>query len=135
MWLLSKIIVAVLVRDFIQPSLKLVAFITLFSWTNNGAVYNDELREFTNIQSDQQGFENVMQFATYYNSGQGQLVTDVHQYKLTERFKIELKTEVHMKSKCGVSPLITQPSATNPSYFFKFFFIAIGISYLSLIHI
>ena len=33
-----------------------------------------------------------------------------------------------LKSKCGVSPLITQPKAINPSYFFIFFEITTGIS-------
>ena len=47
--------------------------------------------------------------------------------KLTERFKIELNVEKHIKSKWGVWPLITQPSAIKPSYLFIFFLIAIGI--------
>ena len=33
-----------------------------------------------------------------------------------------------IKSKCGVSPFITQPNAINASYFFIFFEIVIGIS-------
>ena len=42
--------------------------------------------------------------------------------------KIVLNIEEHIKSKCGVWPLITQPNATNPSNFFMFLLIAIGIS-------
>ena len=48
--------------------------------------------------------------------------------KVIERFKIELNVDEHIKSKCGVWPLITQPKATNPSKFLIFFLIAIGIS-------
>ena len=33
-----------------------------------------------------------------------------------------------IKSKCGVSPFITQPRAIKASYFFKFFEIVTGIS-------
>ena len=33
-----------------------------------------------------------------------------------------------MKSKCGVSPLITHPKAINPLYLFIFLEIVIGIS-------
>ena len=33
-----------------------------------------------------------------------------------------------IKSKCGVSPLITQPNAIKPSYFFIFLDITTGIS-------
>ena len=46
----------------------------------------------------------------------------------TERLKIELKTVEHIKSKWGVFPFITQPSATKPSNLFMFFLMAIGIS-------
>ena len=48
--------------------------------------------------------------------------------KVIERFKVELNVDEHIKSKCGVSPFITHPKATNPSNFFIFFLIAIGIS-------
>ncbi len=41
---------------------------------------------------------------------------------------IALNVEEQIKSKWGVSPLITQPKATNPSNFLIFFLIAVGIS-------
>ena len=48
--------------------------------------------------------------------------------ELVDKFSKEINVELHIKSKCGVSPLITQPNAINPSYFFKFFDIKTGIS-------
>ena len=41
---------------------------------------------------------------------------------------IALVIACEIKSKCGVSPLITQPNAMNPSYFFTFLAITTGIS-------
>ena len=48
--------------------------------------------------------------------------------KIIDMCKIELKVDEHIKSKCGVWPLMTQPKAIKPSNFFIFFLIAIGIS-------
>ncbi len=44
-----------------------------------------------------------------------------------DKFKIASKVDLHIKSKCGVFPFITQPTATNASNFFIFFLIATGI--------
>jgi len=44
--------------------------------------------------------------------------------KLTKALNVEMQ----IKSKCGVSPFITQPKAMNPSYFLIFFDIKKGIS-------
>ena len=46
----------------------------------------------------------------------------------TERFIIAFVVANEIKSKCGVSPLITHPNAIKPSYFFIFFDITTGIS-------
>ena len=48
--------------------------------------------------------------------------------ELIEMLIKPLKTEEQIKSKCGVSPLITQPRTTKPSYFLMFFEIITGIS-------
>ena len=45
-----------------------------------------------------------------------------------ERFIIPSIAAFEIRSKCGVSPLITQPRAINPSYFLIFFAIVTGIS-------
>ena len=47
---------------------------------------------------------------------------------LTDRFIIAWVEALEIKSKWGVSPLITQPNAINASYFLIFFEIVIGIS-------
>ena len=49
-------------------------------------------------------------------------------FDLVDKFNKELNVELHIKSKCGVSPLITQPKAKNPSNRFRFFDIITGIS-------
>ena len=49
-------------------------------------------------------------------------------FALIDRFNSEIKTELHKKSKCGVSPLITHPKTIKPSNFFKFLDIITGIS-------
>ena len=70
--------------------------------------YNDELPEFTNIQSDQSGFENLMQFATYYNAGQGQLVTDVQPYILSGRFNPKSSESNFERIQFSFLPLYSQ---------------------------
>ena len=40
----------------------------------------------------------------------------------------EINVALHIKSKCGVCPFITQPKAINPSKRFRFFDITTGIS-------
>ena len=45
-----------------------------------------------------------------------------------DSFKIALNAVWQIKSKWGVWPFITHPKATNPSNFFIFFLMAIGIS-------
>ena len=47
---------------------------------------------------------------------------------LIDKFNNDIKTELHKKSKWGVSPFITQPKAINPSNRFKFLDIINGIS-------
>ena len=44
--------------------------------------------------------------------------------KFIDNERIELKDDEQIKSKCGVSPFITQPKATKPSNFLIFFLIA-----------
>ena len=46
----------------------------------------------------------------------------------TDIFIIASVVDLDIKSKWGVWPLITHPSATKPSYFFKFLDITTGIS-------
>ena len=45
-----------------------------------------------------------------------------------DKFIIALVVEFEIKSKCGVSPLITHPKEINASYFLIFFDIVTGIS-------
>ena len=47
---------------------------------------------------------------------------------LIDKSIIALVEACEIKSKCGVSPLITQPRAKKASYFFIFFEIVTGIS-------
>ena len=47
---------------------------------------------------------------------------------ITDKFIIAWVEALEIKSKCGVSPLITHPSAINPSYFLIFLEIVTGIS-------
>ena len=47
---------------------------------------------------------------------------------LTDKFIIAWVEALEIKSKCGVSPLITHPNAINPSYFLIFLEIVTGIS-------
>ena len=47
---------------------------------------------------------------------------------ITDKSIIALVEAWDIKSKCGVSPLITQPRAKNASYFLMFFEIVTGIS-------
>ena len=49
-------------------------------------------------------------------------------FVLIDKFNNEIKTELHKKSKCGVSPFITHPKTTKPSNLFKFLDIVTGIS-------
>jgi hypothetical protein len=46
----------------------------------------------------------------------------------TDKFIIAFVDALEIKSKCGVCPLITHPSARNASYFLIFFEIVTGIS-------
>ena len=47
---------------------------------------------------------------------------------LIDKFIMASIEDFEIKSKCGVSPLITQPRAIKPSYFLIFFAITTGIS-------
>ena len=49
-------------------------------------------------------------------------------FDFIDKFNIEMKVELQRKSKCGVSPLITQPKTINPSNRLRFFDIITGIS-------
>ena len=49
-------------------------------------------------------------------------------FAFVDKFDNEINVALHMNSKCGVWPFITQPKAMNPSKCFKFFDITTGIS-------
>ena len=49
-------------------------------------------------------------------------------FDLIDNFNSEIKVELQIKSKCGVSPLITHPKTIKPSNRFKFLDITTGIS-------
>ena len=70
--------------------------------------YNDELPEFTNIQSDQSGFENLMQFASYYNAATSSIVTDVQPYILSGRFNPKSSESNFERIQFSFLPLYSQ---------------------------
>ena len=47
---------------------------------------------------------------------------------MIDKVEIASKEDLHIKSKWGVFPLITQPNAIKPSYLFIFLLIETGIS-------
>ena len=68
--------------------------------------------------------------ANYYRNISRSLLNSAKK-SLMKAFKIEVKTVpgvFEIKSKCGVSPLITHPKAMKASYFLIFFEITTGIS-------